>query len=495
MVVLGAASPAGATTGAQTYQYDCTLSSPLGSQVMPLAVTFAGNASDHAADGSPDTVSHNGSVDVGTTVAATVAGPVLAAAQAQVGALVPGATITGVALTVDSISTSVANGNPSSFSASSLAGANQAPDFTNGNTFTFPAALVGSTAATGFVQGGADEITAFSGGPATISVTLTINPLGPNALTGLGCVINNQDGDVDSGEASAPAPAPAGTPLELGLATPGTPYAGVTQVNSAPVLSNGTHLNAVAGVPGNLTIAGTDADGDNLTGWSVSSASCTDAASTPVALTPAGTTPLTASYGFSPPLNAANYSCTFTANVNDTPGLAATPAIFTVDVAAGDQTAQDVTLQLDPGVLDLQQAGGSINLGSYTLTGVNHTMPDVPINRLTISDGRGVPAPWNLTAQLAGPMTNPAFPGDPNSSIPASRMTIQDMTCSRTAVGGVGNQPTAQSPGTLDNKVSICKAVSGSNTGQFIADADLILVVPGNTYAGLYSGTINFIVA
>jgi hypothetical protein len=503
MVVLGTASPASATTGSQTYQYDCTLSSPLGNQVMPLALTFAGTATDSPTDlASPDEVSHTGDVDYSVTVAATISGDVLTAAQAQVGAFVPGATITGVALTMDSISTSVTNASPaagSSFSASApLVGTSVPPNFTSGNTFTFPNAISGAANVSGYTEGGLANDVEFSGGPATISVTLTINPIGPNALTGVSCTINNQDTVLDAGEAQVPptppSTTPTGIPLVTGLAPPTADYATVAMVNAAPVLDNDDPLTAVAALTQNLTISGDDADGDDLESFAVSDATCTDALASVVPLGAVGSTTSSATYSFVAPANDANYTCTFDADVDDDEGKAAETAQFTINVTAGDQTTQDVSLQLDPGVLDLE-GEGTIDLGTYTLEGVDFTTDDAAINQLTIADGRGVPAPCTLTAELQGDLTNDLYTGDPNGVIARDHLHMSGIECARTAIGGVGDDPTAGTGGTLDGPVTMCTADPTQNTGQFTADAILNLDVPGSSYSGLYTATIEFIVS
>jgi len=153
------------------------------------------------------------------------------------------------------------------------------------------------------------------------------------------------------------------------------------------------------------------------------------------------------------------------------------------------------------GVLDLAACGTtnpdpatcSIAMSTVHLDGDPHTSTGA-VRQLTVSDARGVPVAWTLTATMPSALANDSGSlTGPNAQIPASNLTMSGAACAPEA-GNLNSAPTAGSNGTLDGIVTMCSAVPGSNTGGFTADANLALFVPSSTYAGTYSGTVNFIV-
>ena len=114
-------------------------------------------------------------------------------------------------------------------------------------------------------------------------------------------------------------------------------------------------------------------------------------------------------------------------------------------------------------------------------------------NDLTVTDARGIPITWTLTAQLSGPLTNAtSFPGV-NDEIAATNLVMGVPTCTTTT--GLNPDPTPGAGGSLDAVRTVCSAAAGENSGQFLADAGLTLDVPSSTYAGTYKGIINFVLA
>jgi hypothetical protein len=132
-------------------------------------------------------------------------------------------------------------------------------------------------------------------------------------------------------------------------------------------------------------------------------------------------------------------------------------------------------------------------MSAVNLDGDPHTSTGA-LHQVTVSDARGVPVAWTLTATMPVALANSdGSLSGPNSQIPASNLTLSGAACAPEA-GNLNSAPTAGSSGTLDGIVTICSAVAGSNTGGFTANGNLALFVPSSTYAGTYTGTINLIV-
>jgi hypothetical protein len=175
---------------------------------------------------------------------------------------------------------------------------------------------------------------------------------------------------------------------------------------------------------------------------------------------------------------------------------------MTVNVTAGgDQVSEGISQEVIGGVLDLSACGTTnpdpstclITMSPVQLDGQSHTSHGA-IEQLTVSDARGMPAGWTLTATAPMPLqnTNSSLTG-PNSQISQANLTLSDASCAASA-GNLNPNPTAGAGGSLDGVVTICSADAGSNSGGFTADAALSLLVPSSAYAGTYTGTIDFVV-
>ena len=201
---------------------------------------------------------------------------------------------------------------------------------------------------------------------------------------------------------------------------------------------------------------------------------------------------------FNAPNNSA--TCTIGVTVEDA-NTTSTVAVLHITVAAGDSLQQDVTQEVAPGVLDLLACGDTTpdpatcgpEMSAITLNGSDRSTTGA-IEQVTVLDARGGPIAWSLTAQLDGDLTNgnSALTG-PNAVIDDALLEITP-TCA-TAPGSSNADPADGAGGSLEVARAVCSAVSGQNTGSFLVDGDLDLTVPSTTYAGTYTGTINFIVS
>ena len=207
----------------------------------------------------------------------------------------------------------------------------------------------------------------------------------------------------------------------------------------------------------------------------------------------------------------------FTVSVGD--GTTTSTYIINLNVVGGDAGSQGVFQVVNGGFLDLDACGfgpnnnpaldtaftGGDNLQPPVLTGnCNFSMSPITLdgsnqistgsfNDLTITEARGLPLAWSLTAQLSGPLTNATPYAGTNDEIAAANLVMGVPTC--TTVTGLNPAPSAGSGGPLSAVQTVCSAVAGQNTGQFLADAGVTLAIPSSTYAGTYKGIINFVLA
>jgi hypothetical protein len=298
--------------------------------------------------------------------------------------------------------------------------------------------------------------------------------------------------------------------------------------------------NAIAGQSSDVSVTATDADG-TLSGvtWAAGSPSCD--AGTGAAASISGTGG-SATLHFTAPN--ANATCTVSVTATDHSGnqlvtdhssktatfhvLAGSGASQSASdyVASGDltlsacgktNTPQDSS-QINPASCYVQFTPAQLNGSDLTtygfITGSHAPAPlaagfsqavatlgsqgwtPVSDNEITVADNRGQPATWNLTAQLDGDLANanPSLTG-PHAKIDSSNLMIQEFC---TPDAGNTNTVTTHAPGPLTAGVaplSLCSAAAGQNSGSTYLDASLALSIPQTTYAGLYTGTIDFIVS
>ena len=274
--------------------------------------------------------------------------------------------------------------------------------------------------------------------------------------------------------------------------------ASVALVDPTPVVTTSASYGAVAGISNALQVTASDAGGAGIvpSSWAVSSGPTCSGAGGNGTATISGTA-TGATVTFAAPNNAA--TCTIGVTVSDGVTTSAA-AVLNVAVTAGDSLQQNVTQVVNPGVLDLLACGSTapdplscnINMSPITLNGSDQSTTGA-INEVTLIDARGGPIPWSVTAQLAGDLQNSnGTLGGPNAKISANLLKITP-SCDKAA--GNGNAaPTAGAAGqALNAPATLCSATAGDNTGTFTVDGALGLTVPSTTYAGTYTGTINFI--
>jgi hypothetical protein len=159
-------------------------------------------------------------------------------------------------------------------------------------------------------------------------------------------------------------------------------------------------------------------------------------------------------------------------------------------------TGPNAPAPLAAGFATLQGAGAFA--GSAMLPG---GLPVLTNNEITIQDNRGAPAPWTLTGQLEGNLTNSLYPGstDPNASIASSNLAIAPV-CQADTTNANGQVSTLVAPTGAPltaggAALPLCTSPATHNGGSFYLDAGLFLSIPQTTYAGDYQGTIDFIVS
>jgi len=281
--------------------------------------------------------------------------------------------------------------------------------------------------------------------------------------------------------------------------SPATGAFATTALGDVPPNVNAATFPAIGGIANTLIVTGSspDATGIDPSTWVATTPVCGAGTAT---VSIGATSTSSAQLTFNAP--SSTTTCTFGVTVADTAGNRSAPATMTVNVVAGgDGLSQGVTQVIEPGVLDLSACGTtnpdpstcSIAMSNVQLDGDAHTSTG-SVNQLTVSDARGLPVAWTLTATMPLPLSNdnPTLSG-PNAQIASSNLSLEGAACTP-AAGNQNSAPTAAAGGSLDGIVSICTAAAGSNTGRFTADADLSLLVPSSVYAGTYRGTINFIV-
>ncbi|MFF8715454.1 hypothetical protein ACF07T_29085 [Streptomyces sp. NPDC015184] len=163
-------------------------------------------------------------------------------------------------------------------------------------------------------------------------------------------------------------------------------------------------------------------------------------------------------------------------------------APFTVSTGGGgDGTSADQKLSTSvrAGTLSMVQDGDTVDFGT-TVLGTGSGVQRSRLNRVEVSDARGVNSGWSLTATLTD------FTGAGGNTIPAGAVRWTPRCAAQN--GGVG-VPVAGSPTALGSEAaSLCRmGPDGSRPftgGRFDADADLTLTLPGFTRPGDYGATL-----
>ena len=302
------------------------------------------------------------------------------------------------------------------------------------------------------------------------------------------------------------------------LVGPAGPIATTNLVNAAPTFTApvGTQVVSNAATAA-IAVTANDSDSSIVgASWAVSAQPNPLAGTVSLGAAGGSGASSTATFNFTA---TAGYTgpASFTVSVSD--GTTPSTYIINLNVVGGDAGSQGVFQVVNGGFLDLDACGfgpnnnpaldsaftGGDNLQPPVLTGnCNFSMSPITLdgsnqistgsfNDLTITEARGLPLAWSLTAQLSGPLTNATPYAGTNDEIAAANLVMGVPTC--TTVTGLNPAPTAGSGGPLSAVQTVCSAVAGQNTGQFLADAGVTLAIPSSTYAGTYKGIINFVLA
>jgi len=217
---------------------------------------------------------------------------------------------------------------------------------------------------------------------------------------------------------------------------------------------------------------------------------------------------------------ASTASFTFTATTGVKTSTAATVTV-TIGTPPVDQPlAQTVTAgQL---VLSCNAPGSTgyplltcplVTLPTITLNGVTQTVT-APASTIYVSDNRGTPAAgWTLTTYMV-PTTSTngqsnttcsTYVGFCDSSVGTSAanangkiapkyLAISAPTCTP-ATGNLSPAPTAGTGGKYTATQTLCTAAAGTSGGTFSMNAAFSLTIPASSYAGVYYGTVEYLVS
>ncbi len=175
---------------------------------------------------------------------------------------------------------------------------------------------------------------------------------------------------------------------------------------------------------------------------------------------------------------------------------AATAFAFSADSCnnVGCTVLQTVTLAVNPGVINMAQAGNAVGMGAINLNGTTQTSTG-NLRGITITDARGTLNGWSVTAT----MTNLSGPVGTNGVIPAGNMTVVTPTCGpQSALTGSGVGISAGTPGQPFDPtatVSLCTAAAGQGGGTYSIGSGLSLTVPANIRSGTYTSTITVLLS
>jgi hypothetical protein len=217
-------------------------------------------------------------------------------------------------------------------------------------------------------------------------------------------------------------------------------------------------------------------------------------------------------------------SATFQFTATDDYGTPQTSSAGTVTVNIGTAPVdQPIEQQVNAGQLVLScSAPGStgyplltcplITLPAITLNGTTQTST-APANTIYVSDSRGDPtAGWTLTTYMVATSptlnTNTSCAGvvafcdssvsthatSPNGQIPGADLAVAAPTCAP-ATGNLNPAPTAGAGGTYASTETLCTAAAGQSGGTFSMNTSFTLTVPASNYAGIYYGTVEYLVS
>jgi len=153
---------------------------------------------------------------------------------------------------------------------------------------------------------------------------------------------------------------------------------------------------------------------------------------------------------------------------------------------------------------------GTIVLPAITLNGTTQTST-APANTIYISDNRGDPTVgWTLTSYMVATGTNQNTGCDTsitfcnsnltaNAALPVNHIAAGNLAISAVAcapyTGNLNPAPAAGAGGTYASTQTLCTASAGTNGGSFTANGTFTLTVPSSTAAGVYLGTVEYLVA
>ncbi len=328
---------------------------------------------------------------------------------------------------------------------------------------------------------------------------------------------------LETGWTSVPAPGPAQT----GAATPQLPPGTTTPlVTTAPTFEPGAFVNLVqpitasnssttlgTGATKTIPLLASPATGKALTGCTLVPGSISDPR---LAVTISGTTSCSALLVDSG-LGSATVTFQFTAT--DTTPSTSSAATVTVSIGV-PPVDQEIDQQVTGGLLQVScSAPGSagypalncplITLTPITLDGQTQVQT-TPANTIFVSDNRGDPASgWSLTTYMvptpgntnatcasAKDFCNEDVAGhaaDPNGQIPASDLAISAPTWS--VVDSSNPAPATGTPGNYGTTQPLGSLAATHSGGTFAVNFNYTLTIPASVYAGLYKGTVEFLVA
>ncbi|MEV6106572.1 WxL domain-containing protein [Streptomyces sp. NPDC051940] len=158
---------------------------------------------------------------------------------------------------------------------------------------------------------------------------------------------------------------------------------------------------------------------------------------------------------------------------------------FTVapEGGGGGTADQTVNVTVETGPLSMEQAGDSVDFGTVDLDAADRSL-QARLNRVTVTDARGVDTGWSLTGTLT-PFDNGAA-----GSIPANAVTWTPACAAQT--GSLGT-PQAGTPTPLGSTAAtLCQVAPGgtSSLGIYDVDAGLGLQVPMVVQPGRYTALL-----
>jgi hypothetical protein len=153
-----------------------------------------------------------------------------------------------------------------------------------------------------------------------------------------------------------------------------------------------------------------------------------------------------------------------------------------------------------------------VQLPNITLNGTQQTSTG-KAGTSYVTDGRGDPTlGWSLTTYMVPTSSNtngscatsadfcnstisPSLTSNSNAHIPASNLSIGGIVC-KPYTGNPNPAPAAGPGGSYGSSapgLGLCTATAGQGGGTFTMDGNLTLTVPANAAAGLYQGTVEYL--